>query len=167
MKSLNSKFLQELLSQLDDYFESEGFRHKKVTYSKNTEHHCQLVNWQISTDDLPGKIKFTINIGVHDLKLAKILEEDGRPDVWDCHFRQRVGFFLPEHNDKWWVVDSTLPVPQALVDELKSVLKEFVIPFLSRFSARDDLLNLWKTGVAPGQTDRQRLNFIDLLEKSI
>ncbi|MDN2700410.1 DUF4304 domain-containing protein [Janthinobacterium sp. SUN100] len=167
MKSINSKFLLELLSGLDDYFESEGFRRKKVTYSKNTEHQWQLVNWQISTDDLPGKIKFTINVGVHNLELAKILEEDGKPDVWDCHLRQRVGFLLPEHSDKWWIVDSTSPIPQALVDELRGILREYVMPFLSGLSAKDDLLDLWKTGVSPGKTDRQRLNFINLLEKSI
>lgn len=164
MKSVNSKFMLELLSELDAFFEAENFRRKKVTYTKRNDNFWLLVNWQISTDDLPGKVKFTINAGVHDLRLAKLLEE-ASPDIWDCHLRQRVGFLLPEHQDKWWIVDSTLPISSTLVEELKEVLCKYVLPFLSRFTERDDLLNVWRSGIAPGQTDRQRLYFISLLER--
>ena len=165
MKNANSKFLLELLACLDDSFRADNYRRKKTTYRKQNEHYELLVNWQISNDDLPGKIKFTINVGVHDLRLAKILEEEGGPDIWDCHLRQRVGFLMPERQDKWWIVDATLPVSDVLVEELKLVSQTYVLPFLPGFSARDDLLELWRSGIAPGQTDRQRLYFISLLEK--
>lgn len=161
----NSKFLQELLSELDASLEAENFRRKKATYVKRNGNFWLLANWQLSKDDLVGKVKFTINVGVHDLRLAKILEESNPPDIWDCHLRQRIGFLMPEHEDKWWIVDPTLPISIALIDEFKAVLGNYVLPFLSRFTERDDLLNLWRSGIAPGQTDRQRVYFISLLEK--
>lgn len=167
MKKARSKYLLEFVTELDPYLKVEGFRRKNLTYGKKTENYWLLIHWQISTDDIQGCLKFTINVGVHDLKLAARLEEDVSqcPDIWGCHLRQRIGFLLPEHHDKWWVVDLSLSVSSKLVDEFKALLKNCILPFLSQFSAKDDLLNLWKTGVAPGQTDRQRQSFIGFLDQ--
>lgn len=165
MKSVRSKFLQDLLLTLDASLASEGFRRKKSTYVKKSDYYLYFVNWQISNDDLPGKIKFTINIGVHDLTLAKILEADAFPDVWDCHLNERIGFLMPEQDDKWWIVEVISPVSDHLSDEMLSVVKKYVLPYFSKFSKSEDLREMWATGIAPGQTDRQRLYFIELLAK--
>lgn len=166
MKSEKLKILVGLLATLDDYLFQEGFRRKKTTYGKKTEYYWLVINFQISTDDLPGKLKFTLNIGILDLRLAELLEEPVKvcPDVWACHMRERIGFVMPEHFDKWWVIDAQSPVSNDVTNEFLKILRDFVVPYTNRFSKKDDLLNLWKTGVSPGITDRQRINFIEMLE---
>ena len=166
MKRVRSKFLQDLLLGLDASLASEGFRRKKSTYMKKSDCYLYLMNWQISNDDLPGEIKFTINTGIHDLKLAKILEEEALPDVWDCHLNERIGFLMPEQDDKWWILKVTFPVPHHLTDEMLGVAKKYVLPFFLKFTNSEDLRKMWETGMAPGQTDRQRLYFLELLRRA-
>jgi hypothetical protein len=168
MAKSKSNLLHELLTALVTCPELIGFKLNGNTFSKKSDYYWFLIDWQTSRDQIDGHIKFTVNLGIHDLRLAAVLDEvpDGRRlDVWSCHLNERIGFLLPERKDKWWIVPATTPVSSELVSEFKSLLSMYVAPFFSKFSERDDLLNLWKSGVAPGQTDRRRIEFIDRLEK--
>lgn len=168
MRNEKSKILLNLLEALDSYLLQQGYRRKNLTYGKRTDHYWLVINWQVSTDKLPGKIKFTVNLGVHDLRLAEMYEDPVKacPDVWMCHLRERIGFVMPERIDKWWVIDELAPISADLVEEFLNITKDVAVPYLNKFKERNDLLDLWKSGISPGQTDKQRIRLVQDLEKT-
>jgi hypothetical protein len=155
---------QQLTTALKPILIGAGFAKKGESFFRKTAHFWQVINWQTSQDAIAGKYKFTVNIGLHDLRLSKLLgEEEQRPDVWDCHYRIRLGQLLPEKGEKWWIVpDGSLD--QSVIDEFDSMIRDIVIPFFDGFDSAESLLSIWKSGPSPGQTNVMRERFISLLD---
>lgn len=165
MQVFNSAYESFIKSQFIGYANA-GFKKKGDSFIRKNEFYWQIVNWQKSKDSTKDVIKFTLNIGVHSVVLSKIEEDnfEQRPDIWSCHYRQRVGFLMPILQDFWWNFSLSAPAV-SLNDEFGKLLNEIILPFFEEFSEPDSLLRIWKSGISPGQTDFKRLKYIDLLAR--
>lgn len=158
--------IARITKALEPLFRERGFARKGNSFVRKNEHFWLIVNWQKSTDSAPGQTKFTINIGVHDLRLAGLEGEtlETPPDVWRCHYRTRLGRLMSENDDKWWTVLNGVSEDSAVV-ELADAIRAYLLPFFVKFRIPEALLNIWKTGQSPGQTNAMREKFIGLLEE--
>jgi Domain of unknown function (DUF4304) len=127
------------------------------------DNNVAILAFQRSNDSTSKAIKFTINLGIvcgalldpEGLSLAKARDVDG-------HLRQRIGAFLPDHPDKWWVIDESTNVQQ-LTKEIADLVVEKAAPFLLRYVKFDELLTLWQSGQSPGLTEGARVRYLDEL----
>src|SRR5262249_18260038 len=117
----------------------DGIRHTLVPLGfensgKDTLSRCcndvrQFVNMQKGTKSTKTALAFTINIGVYSVPLGEKLGKTGELDVWDCHWRSRIGFLAPQNDDKWWEVCNIADVDQVLM-EINDILRKSVVPTL-------------------------------------
>jgi hypothetical protein len=124
-----------------------------------------ILAFQRSRDSTTELIKFTINLAI----VSGILyDQEVKPlekarDI-DGHLRQRIGALLPEHPDKWWVIEKTTDLQQ-IICELSDIVSEKAIPFLLRYVKTEELLALWESGQAPGLTEGARVRLLNELKR--
>ena len=127
-----------------------------------------LMEFQKSGKSNSDEIIFTINLGVCSGRLLeffspKLLER--KPSIEVCQWRERIGFLLPERQDKWWLIRSTDLLPP-LVDELKHCLVRVGIQAIEQHLSDEQLCGEWSSGKSPGLTDIQRLVNLSVLRKA-
>jgi hypothetical protein len=71
-----------------------------------------------------------------------------------AHLRDRIGFFLPVRENRWWTVDEQSKA-EALVDELRPLV-ETAVSFFGRHISDAQLIALWQSGRSPRLTANQR-----------
>ncbi len=164
---LETDAYSELLKSQNKILGKNGFKRKGSAFARKNKHYWHVIGWQKSRESRKEMAKFTLNIGVNNLKLAAIEgnDVDKFPDVHACHYLQRVGFLMPVREDHWWEV-SNVKLDLLLEAELSELLITIVFPFFEGFVAADSLLDLWKNGKSPGQTDFTRKRYISLLDNS-
>jgi len=87
-----------------------------------------------------------------------------KPSIGACQWRERVGFLLPQRQDKWWIVRDIEPTG-SLMDELKGCLVGVAIPAIEQHLSDEQLCDEWSSGRSPGLTDLQRLVNLSVLLK--
>jgi hypothetical protein len=128
-----------------------------------------MVNLQKSVSSSRDFVKATVNLGVFSFPLARSMSRAGwwvrtlvSPTVWDGHWRERIGFLLPERSDKWWEIRDT-DEAVAVGVEIASVLTTYGLPALAAVASTDRLRALWESGRSPGVTEKQRLDYLRAL----
>ena len=146
-----------------------GFSKKGPTFYLWCKDNWGLINFQKSSSSTNESITFTVNLGVASSRLLKFfssVKETGKPSIWDCHWRERLGILLPEHNDKWWVLYRETDL-ESLHNLLSRNLRELVIPEIARYIGDEQLRDLWLEGKSPGLTNVQRLLYLSVLLKAL
>jgi Domain of unknown function (DUF4304) len=156
----------ELIKSQSKLLINQGFKKKGFIFASKQECFWHVVGWQKSKESNNRIVKFTLNIGLHNLKLAEIEgnDPDMFPDIWACHYLERVGVLMPVGKDCWWEISSE-KLDATLDDEFAKLFNTVVFPFFERFNEANSLLDLWQTGVSPGQTDYARQRYISLLKQ--
>jgi hypothetical protein len=113
---------------------------------------------QSSTGSTPDVLKMTCNVAIQLRQLA----QGSRPGVWDAHWRERIGFFMPEPRDFWWACASDKAADRA-GREIAALLENSVLPEMERLAVPAAMAALWKAGRSSGLTDRQRIEFLSEL----
>lgn len=82
---------------------------------------------------------FTVNLGVYIPEVARV-QGGGEAKSWvqdyHCAIRQRLGPLSGERKDVWWYARQDA----AIVEDVRSSLVAVGLPFLERFSTRDQIL---------------------------
>ena len=135
-----------------------GFRKASLTFSAVRSGVTLVVNLQSSTGSSSEALKVTCNLGIRVDRLAN------RPgtSVWDAHWRERIGFFLPEPQDHWWECASDDNARQA-GREIAALLEAKAIPAMEQLASPAALAALWSSGRSPGLTERQRVDYLSEL----
>jgi len=142
-----------------------GYRRKALTFHLSRHGNWGVLNFQKSRKSTSEVIYFTLNLGVASAKLLVFSGSrfaEAAPALEDCHWRERLGFLLPEHQDKWWTIDANSSVPQ-LADEFRRHLQGFAVPTIEKYIADEALRDLWLSGASPGLTEVQRLMNLSVL----
>jgi hypothetical protein len=95
--------------------------------------------------------------GFH-ISIEKLGEEHG-------HWRERLGFLLPQHSDVWWTIDKDTDI-HALGNALVDMVRNIAVPEVIRHVSDDNLMTLWLSGKSPGLTNTQRLEYLTVLLKN-
>jgi hypothetical protein len=107
------------------------------------------------------QVRFTVNVGisVNSLRGASTVEVGSRtpaiPLPEKCHWRQRLGFMLPERSDVWWVVGGERTT-ESVSDELAAGLITVALPKIEAIASSEALLHLWCEGRGQGLTEYER-----------
>lgn len=159
---------RDVLKGVAIVLKEHGYSRKGNTFYIRKEGNWGLVNLQKSRKSSAPNEIFTINLGVCLQILVDFFAPekiDEKPQIEDCHWRQRIGFLLPGHNDKWWSVTNETSIEQ-LVPEIQDCLLNSGVPEIDKLIGNEGLQSLWLSGQSPGLTDVQRLMNLSVLLKT-
>src|SRR5262245_1071001 len=140
-----------------------GFKKKGSTFVADRGDVLQVINLQKSTSSTADTRIVTINLGIYSKTLAGRLETASSvTSVWDCHWRERLGFLGPEPMDKWWTMQSEADAHKA-GQEMIGLLTERGLPLLDGLRTTEQLRVLWATGNSPGITETMRDQYLSIL----
>jgi hypothetical protein len=109
---------------------------------------------------------FTINLGIFSNTLKRYLPNNVslRPQMYHCHFSERVGMLMPERQDFWWKITEDADVKE-LALQITDILLNKVIPFIHNHISDEDMLDCCLRGVHIGIGDYKRLLYGAILAK--
>jgi len=160
-----------LMKLMKPFMKIQGFSSRGNNfYKRHQQGNIGIINVQRNKEGLP---KFTINIGIYSVVLAKYFlagfnqkEVKGYPALGDYHWETRIGFLVPKQNvyrqkderwlkgyDKWWDYEDTTDV-EALFREISELITEFAIPAIDKHITDEKLIEAWFPAV---ENDNQHL----------
>jgi hypothetical protein len=109
-------------------------------------------------------VRFTSNLGIFSERIGEPCWASGSrpPAEPGCHFRERIGYLLPQRQDHWWTLNRTTDL-DALGDEIEGHVVRLAVPEIDRYISDEGLRDLWLTGRSPGLGDGERLRFLAIL----
>jgi len=160
---------QLLLSQVASILKNYNFKKNSSTfYYQNNNGNWGIINFQKSMKSTSGEILFTINVGVVSARLLNFFSvkpSKKRPNIWDCHWRIRLGQLI-EGKDKWWLIDFETSIEE-LGENITTYLLSLAIPGIEKYIEDNELRDLWLSGKSPSLTEFQRLLHLSVLLREI
>ncbi len=155
-----------LLSNLKDFLKIKGFSKKGDSFYISNHDNWGIINFQKSTSNSVEMKSFTINIGVFSTKIEAFMGtyDAKKISVWDCHWRNRIGLFLPEKKDYWWKIDSQTSI-EVLYNEIVNIIDAIIIPNLNKYLSDENIKSNWLDGNSDGVTELQRYLYLTILLK--
>jgi hypothetical protein len=159
---LEARFKSILLA-LSDVLRPAGFKKNGKRFRRKHDGNFNIVEIQRSSSSNAESIKFTVNIGILQTRLATLYEIDAaKAGTADAHIRLRIGNFLPKHHDVWWTLNSGDP-PEQAIQEISILLKQRVVPYLDQHSSDAALVTLWKIERNTGLTSAECQHYLSIL----
>jgi hypothetical protein len=158
--------IQDVVKRFD--FATHGFKRAGSTFYLDRGASVGLIDFQ-KGKSTKEELIFTVNLGVYVRPVAKLFhpaDVKDRPDIWDCHWRIRLGYLLPEQGDKWWSSGSLVELDPS-ISEIDHGLTKYGVPELLRVLDPAELRNDWLDGRSPGLTDMQRLLNVSVLVQEL
>jgi hypothetical protein len=154
-------YKEKVLAAMKDSLIPLGFKKKGSHFLRQTNDLIHLVSLQASASSTTSILKVTVNLGIW----VSSLEAAGKkPDIWSCHWQQRLGHLMPINNDYWWKIASDREAELA-AHEIGAALKEYGIPSLNKIMNITDLIQLWEKGQSPGLTQVLAERYLAKLQK--
>jgi len=129
-----------MMQEVDGLLAAESFRRSGQNFRKRLSE--GKVRWSVcfqknrySTRD---NIGFTINISAEWKRRPAWYQEHMPQTAWYGGAGDRIGFLMPEKNDKWWEMDAETSVA-SLAAEIRAALQSYVLPFFRRFESEQTL----------------------------
>jgi hypothetical protein len=120
-----------------------------------------IIGFQSSTGSTQELLKVTCNLGI----LVEQLTNPRGSGILDAHWRERIGFFLPEQQDYWWLCSSAEDARRA-GQEIATLLEERALPVMESLASPIAIAALWASGQSPGLTERQRVENLTRLTEA-
>jgi len=157
---------KNLLTRVGALLREKGFRRTGNAFCCSKQGNWAVISFQRSTKSSAQSIVFTVNLGVASGSLLKFFGQpkDHAHKIDQCHWRQRLGFTLPEASDRWWCLDADQD-PEGVVGELSDAIMNSALPVIEEHLPDDALRAVWESGTAPGITETDRLRYLSALLK--
>jgi hypothetical protein len=167
----NKEYTKILLEKIQAVLEPHGFHKKGATFTRTIgDDMILLVNLQKSRSSDSRSVRATVNLGVFSFVVSRDCTRPelwsrslNYPSVWDCHWRERIGFLMPQKSDRWWEAQSVEEAARA-GEEIAAALTLHGLPALGEVASTDRLRALWERGNSPGLTDKQREEYLVALD---
>jgi hypothetical protein len=157
-------FRKTILAEMQSLLKPIGFRKTRTLFSADVNDVVLFVQLQAhskkSTKDF---LVVTVNLGIFSRTVAERAGNTHEPNIYEAHWRQRIGFLMPERADKWWEISNEAEA-NLCASEITSVLANHALPEMQSLNSTESLKSLWQTGKSPGQTDYQRRQHLEALE---
>lgn len=160
----NKKFHKEFEKKIANILRINGFTGSGNTYYLFKNDSCGVIMIQNAKTETLGCFKFTLNFGV-SLNVIRQFYESARkePEFDECQWKIRIGQFMEERNDVWWIIENESDVFDIITDfevRLKLLLPQFLIKI-----SEGVLKEEWLKGKATGITEFERLQYLTILLK--
>ena len=157
----------QLLKSIERILGRAGFARTKQSFRIESNGNVGIIAVQKSLKSTADRVVFTLNVGVWSSRIAGFAGGSSQPtEIDDCHWRERIGFLLPDREDTWWTIRET-DEPATVSDELRPVIEDVVVPAVMAHITDEALRDEWLTGKSPGLTEVQRLMHLAVLLKQI
>jgi hypothetical protein len=125
-EELEAKFKQ-VAAALHETLRPLGYVKRRHTFRRFVDGNAAVIECQRSQSSNSSEIKFTLNAGVVSGRLL----EDWDPPIAQAgtssaHLCSRIGFFMSERYDKWWILDNSTDAAP-VIDEIRFALNERVL----------------------------------------
>jgi hypothetical protein len=153
-----SKFaikLDAIQKDVYDYLKPVGFRQRGRTFNRRFDNGLvHVINFQMGRypvnfveiprykPDVYGM--FTVNLGVFIPEIDAVVMNRERPGFileYDCEIKDRLGPLIPPGRDVWW---DLIADEETLSAEILTLLKQYGLPYLDRFSSREAIIREWQ-----------------------
>ena len=114
-----------------------------------------LVGLQSSVGTTRKALRITCNLAI----VLHGLGSHDNHDIWNSHWRKRIGDFMPEPRDHWWVC-STDDTAGAAGREMATLLESQALSEMERLASRAAMIALWTSGHSPGLTKYQCAQYL-------
>ena len=162
-----SELYKELIKEISSLLKEKHFSRKGNCFYLRQGNNWGLIDFQKSRKSSSDEVIFTINVGICSGALLEFFSPElleKKPSIEVCQWRERLGFLLPDRQDRWWTVREG-PI-DSLMAELTSYLLKIAIPEIKAHLDDKQLCNEWLSGKSPGLTDIQRLMNLSVLLKT-
>ena len=108
----------------------------------------KIINFQKSSYNSDGECRFTINVGLY------FQEDMDNPNLrfkeYECQIRTRIsGISKGYRGDHWWTITEVTD-SEKLYAELLRLMEDDILPWLSQFQTRRDVIRVGQTGALRG-----------------
>ncbi len=158
----HDNFKKTILGRMHTLLKPLGFRKYGNSFSVTRGDALLFIQLQSSTRTTHDTLTVTVNLGIISIPLSKKQGFRTHPNILDSHWKERIGRFLPEPQDKWWIV-RTMAEAVTAGDEIVAILQASGLPTMNSLASTQQLRELWETGHCPGLTDFQRRRYLALL----
>jgi len=137
-------------AQIGGLLKQRGFRKSGLVFTSIRPEATLLVGLQSSVGSAREVLRITCN-------LAIVLHAPGSRDnhnIHDSHWRKRIGYFMPEPRDHWWVC-TTDDAAKKAGREMAALLESQALPEMERLASPAAMVALWISGRSPGLTEYQ------------
>jgi hypothetical protein len=152
-----------ILAQMHQTLKPHGFRKTKAVFSAQQNDTVLFAQLQSSSKSTKDFLVVTVNLGILSRTLAEKLGNTHSPNVWEAHWRRRIGDYLPNAFDKWWEIGSESDATVA-ASEISDILANKALPEMKSLASTDCLRKLWSTGRSPGLSEYQRNQYMQTLD---
>lgn len=160
---MNSKeYKKIILDKLTSELKIRQFKKKGNVYSFSNGDLTYFISVQSSQSSTTEILKLTVNTEIASALISK-LDDISLPIEHQRHYNRRIGDYLDDKQDKWWMVETVDSAKKAAFD-IAEIIAEKVMPNFNTLKSTSDLETLWRNGGWIGITEGQRKHYLSLLE---
>ncbi|MCB0841418.1 MAG: DUF4304 domain-containing protein [Bacteroidetes bacterium] len=159
---------KELINSLTPILKPMGFSKKGNSFYLEAIKNYGVVNFQKSKESTKDIVKFTINFGIYSDVLGRLqygYNSSAKPEVEQCHWRARVGSFMPGSPDYWWNV-STSDNLFGIISNVIETVQSIIVPEINKHLSDEGLINGWMNESYAGTTEIGRFKYLTTLLKA-
>jgi Domain of unknown function (DUF4304) len=152
------EYKQIIIEKLNACLKPLGFKREGNSYQLSNGDLTYYIILQSSMTSTSQLLKITVNIEIASAKLA-MFDDDRMSMHLHRHYSKRIGRYLDEPHDKWFLINSTETALFAS-DQIVRLIITKVIPEFELLKSTDDLISN-----PSGLTEMQRKRYLNLLDK--
>jgi len=158
---------KEIITAVNPPLKQMGFIKKGNNFYLEAHKNFGVINFQKSRESTKEAIKFTINFGVYSDVLGQLeydYSNSVKPEVEQCHWLARVGFFMTNSPDFWWEVNISDDL-KSVVSNVMDVVQNIIMPEINKRLADEGLISCWMNEPFAGTTEIGRFKYLTTLLK--
>lgn len=158
---------KELFASLSPILKQAGFKKKANSYYLEVNKNHGIINFQKSRGNTKEVVSFTINFGIYSDVLGQLFDgHNDKPEVGYCHWRERVGPFMPNPTDDYWWKVSISDDLNKIIPNVLEVVQNSIMPEINKRMSDEGLINCWMNEYSAGTTEIGRFMYLTTLLKA-
>lgn len=145
-------YKQIILTQLNTLSEAYWLSQEAAVFPRNKVIRSCLFKCRAARKSTKDVLVVTISLSIFSRIVAESVGKTRAPNIYDAHWRARIGSLLPDGSDKWWDVQSS-DEAHLCGTEITRILTNRELPQMRGLASTDRLKSLWEEGTSPGLTD--------------
>ena len=155
-------FRKTILAQMQALLKPMGFRKTRTLFSADVNDVVLFVQLQSSSKSTKDFLVVTVNLGIFSRTVAERVGNTHDPNIYETHWRQRIGMFMSERKDKWWEISNEAEA-KLCASEITGVLADQALPEMQRLNSTESLKSEWEAEKCHGLTDYLRKQYLGVL----
>jgi hypothetical protein len=156
---------KELIKTLTPLLKHKDFSKKGNNFYLELGKNYGVVNFQRSRESTKDVVKFTINFGVYSDVLGRLqydYSESVKPEVEQCQWEARVGFFMRGSPDYWWEIN-VLDNLSSVTFNVMEAVQNIIVPEINKRLSDEGLIWCWMNESYAGTTEIGRFKYLTTL----